>query len=337
VVAAQPSHGGRTLTEPTEWAIPEAAQPKPSEFAFDLDRVLSSVVSLRAEIPADGFTAPILGTERAGHGVLIRDDGLILTIGYLITEAEAIWLTAADGTAAPGHIVGYDQASGFGLVQALGRFRVPALALGSSGSSKVGDPVIIAGEGGKARALKAKVVSKREFAGYWEYLVDEALFTSPPHPNWGGAACIGQDGRLRGIGSLFVQEARAEGISSQGNMIVPIDLLPPVLDDLLLYGRVNRPARPWLGMYTSDAEETVFVMGVADDGPADRDGVRPGDVILQVGDVEVHDLPGMLRTVWALGPAGAEVPFTLLRDGKPMRLKVRSADRNDFLKKPRLH
>lgn len=325
------------MTELSEWAIPEAAQPKASEFAFDLDRALSSVVALRSEIPGDAFTAPILGTERAGHGVAIRDDGLILTIGYLVTEAEAIWLTGADGSAVRGHVVGYDGATGLGLVQALGRLQIPALALGSAGSSKVGDPVIIAGEGGRARALKAKLVSKREFAGYWEYLLDEALFTSPPHPNWGGAACIGLDGRLQGIGSLFVQEARAEGIASQGNMIVPVDLLPPVLEDLLLYGRVNRPARPWLGMYTSDAEDTVFVMGVADGGPAERDGLRPGDVILEIGDAEVHDLPTMLRAIWALGPAGAEVPFTLLRDGRPMKLRVRSADRQDFLKKPSLH
>ena len=321
----------------TEWAIPTSAQPRAEQCAFDLERALASVVAVRSEIPADAFTASILGTERAGNGVVIDDNGLILTIGYLITEAETVWLSALSGAAAPAHVVGYDQASGFGLVQALGRLGVPPLELGSADASGVGDPVIIAGEGGLPHALKAAVVSKREFAGYWEYVLDEAIFTSPPHPSWGGAACIGADGRLQGVGSLFVQEARGEGITSQGNMIVPIDLLKPILPDLLTLGRVDRPPRPWLGMYTSEAEDTVFVAGVASGGPADKAGIKPGDFVLEVAGTRVTELAATFRRVWAVGPAGTDIPLTIARDGSLHRIKIHSADRNDFLKKPRLH
>jgi len=325
------------VSEDTEWAIPDAAQPRPSDYRFDLERVLASVVAVRSEIPADAFTASILGTERAGNGVVIDRNGLVLTIGYLITEADSIWLTALGGAAAPAHVVGYDQSSGFGLVQALGRLGAPPLELGSAAASDVGDPVIIAGEGGLAHALKAAVVSKREFAGYWEYVLDEAIFTSPPHPSWGGAACIGADGRLQGVGSLFVQEARGEGIASQGNMIVPIDLLKPILNDLITLGRVDRPPRPWLGMYTSEAEDTVFVAGVASGGPADQAGIKPGDFVLEVAGTRVTELAATFRRIWAIGPAGSDIPLTIARDGSLHRIVIHSADRNDFLKKPRLH
>jgi S1-C subfamily serine protease len=325
------------VTETTEWAIPAAAQPKAKDYGFDLERVLSSVLAVRSEVPDDAFTASILGTERAGNGVMIGENGLVLTIGYLITEAETIWLTANNGGTAPAHVVGYDQVSGFGLVQALGRLGVPALELGASAESKVGDAVIVAGGGGMERALKARIVSKREFAGYWEYVLDEAIFTSPPHPSWGGAACISADGRLQGIGSLFVQEARGEGIASQGNMIVPIDLLQPIFDDLMRFGRVDRPPRPWLGMYTSEAEGTIFVAGLAEGGPAHRAGIHPGDIVVEVAGAPVGDLAGTFRAIWAVGPAGAEIPVTVMRDGAPRQLRIPSADRDNFLKKPRLH
>ena len=325
------------MTEASEWEIPEAARPTPDDVDFDLDTALSSVLSLRAEIPDDAFTAPILGTERAGCGVLIRDNGLVVTIGYLITEAEQVWLTSNRGTAAPAHIVGYDQATGFGLVQALGRLGVPALELGSAANSGIGDPVIVAGHGGRRHALKAQVASKREFAGYWEYVLDEAVFTAPAHPNWGGAACIGRDGRLEGIGSLFVQEARGDGRPLTGNMIVPIDLLPPILDDLLKFGRTNRPPRPWLGMYATEVDDGLVVAGLVGSGPAQRGGVRVGDAVIEVAGDPVDGLADLFRRVWALGPAGVEVPLTVVRDGRAMTFRVRSADRNDFLKQPRLH
>jgi S1-C subfamily serine protease len=324
------------LSEEKEWAIPGSVQPKPEAYAFDLDRALSSVVSVRTEIPPDAFTAPVLGTERAGHGVVIHENGLVLTIGYLITEAETVWLVTNAGTAAAAHVVGYDQTTGFGLVQALGRLGVPAMGLGTSRDVAVGSEVIIAGQGGRQQALSASVISKREFAGYWEYVLDEAILTAPPHPNWGGAACIGRDGRLEGIGSLLIQENEGER-SVDGNMIVPIDLLPPILDDLLRFGRVQTPPRPWLGMYSADGPEAVVVVGLAGGGPADQAGVHVGDIVLEVAGRPVGGLADTFRKVWALGAAGVDVPLTLMRDGAPLSLRLRSADRNDFLKHAPLH
>jgi S1-C subfamily serine protease len=324
------------MTAPGEWEVPAAAQPKAEEVAFDLERTLSSVVSLRAEIPEDAFTAGILGTEREGNGVVIGDGGLVLTIGYLITEAETVWLVSEQGTAAPAHVVGYDQRTGFGLVQALGRLDVPAIALGTSRASKVGDEVIVAGQGGRRHALKARVMAKREFAGYWEYVLDEAIFTAPAHPSWGGAALIGPDGALLGIGSLLVQEARAGGPPQDANMFVPIDLLEAVRDDLLKFGKAGGPPRPWLGMYTAEFDGELHVAGLAEGAPADRAKLQVGDIVLKVADAPVAGLADLFRRIWALGAAGTVIPLTVARDGKELSILVHSADRSDFLKAPAL-
>lgn len=329
------------MNKSKEGLIPEEARPKAADYGFDLDRLLSAVVSLRAEIPEDAFTAQVLGTERAGSGVVISDNGLVLTIGYLITEAETIWLAANNGQVAQAHVVGYDQATGFGLVQALARLDVQPIPFGSIRDVGTGSPVIIAGHGGLDSAVEAEVIAKREFAGYWEYLIDEALFTSPAHPNWGGTACIGTDGRLIGVGSLLIQHSGGtpdEDATADGNMIVPVDLLPPILDDLLRFGQVQRPPRPWLGMFTADgSDDNVFVVGLAKDGPADQAGIEVADVILRVGDEEILDLADMWRKVWAQGEAGVEVPLTLMREGQELQMRLKSADRNSFLKHASLH
>ena len=174
--------------------IPTGMQPDPKDVSFDLDLALSSVVSVRTEIPDDAFTAGSLGTVRRGHGVVIAEGGLILTIGYLIIEAASIWMLDANGRAIPGDVVGYDQETGFGLIRALDPAGLTPLPIGQSGDLSVGEKVIFAGNGGRTQALKSRVVSIREFAGYWEYLLDQAIFTSPPHPFWGGGALIGADG-----------------------------------------------------------------------------------------------------------------------------------------------
>ena len=216
---------------PTQWSFPAELQPDPQSWRFDLDAALDAVVALRAEIPEDAFTAPILGTERAGHGVAIGNESLLLTIGYLIAEASSIWLTTNRGAVVAGHSLAYDQNSGLGLVQALGPLGVRGLERSSAASCAVGDEVIVAGHGGRHHALKATVFARREFAGYWEYVLDEAIFTAPAHPHWGGTALIGADGRLLGIGSLLVEE-KHDGETLQGNMVVPIDVLEPIFDDL---------------------------------------------------------------------------------------------------------
>jgi S1-C subfamily serine protease len=321
---------------PPDWKVPRTAQPKPEDYGFDLDGALASIVGIRSVVPGDAFSAETLGTERAGNGVLIREHGIVLTIGYLITEAEQIWLTFNDGRAVPGHALGYDQETGFGLVQALARVDLPALSLGQSSAVTVGEQVVVGGAGGRRHSVAAHVAARQEFAGYWEYVIDEAIFTAPAHPNWGGTAVIGPNGDLLGIGSLQLEQPRDKG-TEHLNMIVPIDLLKPILDDLLTLGRRNHPPRPWLGLYATEVNDRIVVVGMSSRGPARKADLRTGDVVLAVGGNEVSDLAGLFRRIWSLGQAGVEVPMTIYRDGRTIELKVPSADRRGFLKGPRLH
>jgi S1-C subfamily serine protease len=324
------------MPQPGDWKVPSSAQPKPDNYRYDLDHALGSVVAVRSIIPPDAFSAETLGTERAGNGVLIREDGVVLTIGYLVTEADQVWLTFSDGRAAPGHVLGYDQETGFGLVQALARIDLPALSLGQSSAVTVGEQVVVGGAGGRHHSVAARVAARQEFAGYWEYVLDEAIFTAPAHPNWGGTAVIGPQGDLLGIGSLQLEQPKEQG-SEHLNMIVPIDLLKPILDDLLTLGRRNRPPRPWLGLYATEVNNRCVVVGLSSRGPARKADLRTGDVVLSVGGTDVKDLAGLFRRIWSLGNAGVEVPMKIFRDGKTMELRVPSADRRKFLKGPRLH
>ena len=260
-----------------------------------------------------------------------------MTIGYLVTEAETIWIVDGKGGATAGHTVAYDQETGFGLIQALGRLDLPALEMGSSADVTEGESVVVAGAGGRENAISARVQAKREFAGYWEYLLDEAIFTAPPHPTWGGAGLIGHDGTLRGIGSLFVQQVISGGDPVDGNMIVPIDILKPILDELLTYGKTQKPARPWLGMMTTEMDDALVVAGVTEGGPAERADVRVGDFVLGVSGQPVNELANMFRRIWSTGEAGVGIPLTLSRDGEMLDLTVQSVNRADLLKSPQLH
>jgi len=325
------------MSRTVDWEIPSEIQPKPADCAFDLERALSAVLGLRATVPQDAFTAGTLGTERAGSGVLIRGDGLVLTIGYLVTEAETIWLTSEGGGAVPGHVLAYDQESGFGLVQALGRLNMPPIELGTGQRVGACDRAIIAAEGGRRHAIAVRVVARQEFAGYWEYLLDHAIFTAPAHPFWGGAALINADGRLIGIGSLHVQNANGRELRRDVNMVVPIELLPPILDDMLTYGRPNRPARPWLGLLAQEVEDAIVVAGLTENGPAAKSGLRPGDRIVAVRDDSISSLASLWRKVWAGGPAGSEVVLQVVRDNETLTVRILSADRRRLLKTPQLH
>jgi S1-C subfamily serine protease len=343
VIAGMPRKGlprgdeSELVSDDKDWEIPPELQPDPDDYSFDLDHALESVVGLSAVVPADAFTAGTLGMERMGSGVVIREDGLVLTIGYLITEAEQVWLRSLAGRRTPGHALAYDQETGFGLVQALGRLSLPTIRLGRSDVLRVGDPTVVASGGGRQHAIASKVVARQEFAGYWEYLLDDAIFTAPAHPFWGGAALISGEGKLVGIGSLLVQRGDAQGRRLDINMCVPVDYLTPILNDLLTYGRVNKPSRPWLGMYAAEQEEGVVVVGLAKGGPAEKAGVQVGDRVLAVGEDESSDLATLWQTVWSAGTAGAEVRLSLVRDEITTTVAVRSADRAQFLRSPTLH
>jgi S1-C subfamily serine protease len=300
------------------------------------EEILKAVVKVRAIIPKEARTASTLGTEREGHGVLIDSEGHILTIGYLIVEAEAIEVTGPEGKPIHASFVGYDHDTGFGLLRVENTLGVAPIQLGQSTDLKTGDPILVAGHGGSDSVQAGRVISRREFAGYWEYLIDDAIFTTPPYANFGGAALIGRDGRLLGIGSLFTQVV-IQGLGSiSSNMFVPIELLNPILSDLKTLGRSRKASRPWLGINSEEAHGRVFITRTTSDGPADRAGLQPGDLILAVGGKEVEGLGDFYRKIWATGDAGVEVSLSILRGMRIRELTVHSVDRYQFLlMKPR--
>ncbi len=314
-------------------AVLATAWPAGPSAAQSLIDQLSAVVRLRAVIAPDARTAEGLGREREGNGIVIDQGGLVLTIGYLMVEATGIEITSLDGKTVPAQVIGYDHESGFGLVRTLVPLRVKPIPLGRSSDLKPQDPVLIAGFGGPQLAAPAFVVSRREFAGSWEYLLDDAIFTAPPYPNWSGAALIDQDGRLVGVGSLIVGNTTGKRLAIPGNMFVPIDRLKPILADLITDGRAATPPPPWLGMATEEVQGRLVVQRVTSGGPAAQVGIVPGDIVVGVGGEVPKDLADFWRKVRAKGSAGVEVPVTVIHGGGGARdFVLKSADRRDFLK-----
>ena len=241
------------------------------------------------------------------------------------------------GRAIAGHALAVDQETGFGLVQALGDLRLPALVLGDSDALEVGDDCILAAGGGRRNAVATRLAARHEFAGYWEYALEDAFFTVPAHPFWGGAGLIGPDGRLHGIGSLVLQQGGRRKSRVDMNMVVPIALLKGILPDLLSQGRANRPSRPWLGLYAAEDGDSVVVAGVADHGPAEQAGLEIGFFFVATADTEIPNLMGLWRGIWSCGQAGAEVPLRLLRQDELIDVTVKSADRISLLRTPAMH
>jgi S1-C subfamily serine protease len=309
----------------------------------DLDRLLSSLVGLHAQVPKDALSAARLGTERAGSAVSVHvpgiSPGLFLTVGYLVTDADTVWLTDHLGHTAPAFALATDQETGFALVRAasVGSLDAPALELGDSDSLKIGDPAVVAGAGGRTAAVAARAVARQPFTGYWEYMIDDAIFTAPAHPHWAGTAVLDAAGRLVGIGSLKVEQLVERRAVTDTNMSIPINLLKPVLGELLTQGRRSGPARPWLGVHTAEFRGRLLVVDVTDDGPAARAGIKEGDAITAVGGQTVNELADFYRTVWQTGPAGAEIPLTLRRDGERRDVVVSSIDRATRQRPRRLH
>jgi len=324
------------VTSPFDgYEVEARMRPAAQAYPFDLDRALSAVVALEARIPDDAFTARTLGTARLGNGAVIGSNGLVLTIGYLITEATDVTLTLNDGRRVGAHALGADPVTGFGLVQSLEPLDLPVLPLGNSRTLAAQSPVIVAGAGGRAHAAAGHVLLRMPFAGYWEYLLDDAIMTEPAHPHWSGAALIGATGQLMGVGSLSLQRQSRAGIKPL-NMFVPSELLPPILDDLAR-GKPPYPPRPWLGVLAQDLGNRVVVVGVNPRSPAARAELRIGDMILAVADVAVADLADFYTRLWAQGPAGATIPLRIQRDTDVFDVEIRSADRTALLKKPRLN
>lgn len=298
-----------------------------------VDELVSAVVRVKTFIDPDARTLQNLGREREGSGIVIDDQGLVLTIGYLMVEAYAAEVTTNDDRRVPADVIGYDHETGFGLLRATAPLKVRPLSLGRSAELRPREAVIVASFGGAQRAMPALVVARGEFAGSWEYLLEDAIFTAPPHPSWGGAALINREGKLVGIGSLLVADAsRGSGERMPGNMFVPIDLLSPIFADLLSSGRVARPARPWLGMNTEETANGLVVNRVAPNGPAAQAGVAKGDVVVAINGNRPVNLADFYRKLWATGAAGVTVRLDVQRDGDARTLSVRTMNRYDHLR-----
>jgi S1-C subfamily serine protease len=297
------------------------------------EAAVMAVTGFRAEIPDEAQTAAVLGTEREGNAVIIDDNGLALTIGYLMLECGAIEIADSEGRWVEADFVGYDFETGFGLARAGAPIGIAPARLGTTAAFTQGKQALVAGRGGRARAMAVTIASRRPFAGYWEYQLDNAIFTTPAYPNWSGSALIGNDGKVGGIGSLLVEDA-AEQQPSQGNMFVPTDLLSPILDQLITSGRVDRPSRPWLGVFTMDTQGALLVTHVGENSPAARGGVAAGDVVLRVAKHPVADLADFYDRLWSLGEAGVMVPLTIVREGAAVELMLRSEDRYKVFRTP---
>ena len=313
-------------------AAPAFAQDKEKDKArTEADETLSAIVRVRSKIIKDARSAETLGMQRDGTGVLIRD-GYVVTIGYLVIEAEAVEVVGEDGKAVPAALAGYDHASGFGLLKLLAPLPGKPLPLGDASALAEREPAMIASHGGRDGVNLVYVVSRRPFTGSWEYLLDSALFTDPAVMNWSGAALISAKGELVGIGSLIVNDAAGGGSQSPGNMFVPIDLLKPILDDLIAGGRRSGPARPWLGLNAEEMRGRLIVARVSPDGPAARAGLRSGDIVIGVGGEEVTTLADLYRKVWSRGAAGVEVPLKVLQGVQVRDVSLRSIDRLEYFR-----
>lgn len=296
------------------------------------EEMLSAVVRVKMKAIDGARSNASLGAAREGTGVVINEDGYIVTIGYVVMEASAIEVVTQDNRVVPARLAAYDHASGFGLLRALAPLNVTPMKLGQSAELQQREPVMVLPAGGREAASVAYVVSKRRFTGSWEYLLESAIFTSPPTMQWAGAALVNKEGLLVGIGSLLVRETAEPGTALPGNMFVPIDELKPILPDLIAKGRRSEPPRPWLGVATEELQGRLFVTRVSPESPADKAGVRAGDIVLGVGGQPVRNHVEFYERVWARGAAGASVPLRVLQGAEMKDITVRSIDRFDYFK-----
>lgn len=308
------------------------AFPGPAGGENALSNLFEAVVKVSATIPGDARTAESLGAEREGNGVVIDNDGLVLTIGYLILEADTIHVVMPGGGKVPAQLVAYDHDTGFGLLRTTRPLAVTPMQLGESSGLEAGHQAVVMSAGGEEEALAARVMLRGVFVGYWEYVLENAIYTFPAHPNFAGAALVGADGRLLGIGSIFTRLTVLDFASVPCNMFVPIDLLKPILQNLIRLGHSGLPQRPWLGLHLREIMGRLIVQSVSADGPAAKSGLKSGDVILKVEKAPVNGVRDFLRKVWALGEAGVEVRLEVLQGNDLRQVTVISASRHDYLK-----
>jgi S1-C subfamily serine protease len=312
---------------------PGDTAPKPDDATYQqLVTAANAVVGVRTKALANARSAESLGAERSGSGVLIAPSGLVLTIGYLILEADHVDVVTSNGRTVPATVVAYDHATGFGLLRPVGPLDLKPIRLGASARVDALDKLMIATATGE-QATVATVVAKRPFAGYWEYFLDTAIFTSPPRLDHSGAALINKEGELVGIGSLFVMDAATPGERLPGNMFVPVDLLKPILDEMISTGRQKAGVRPWLGLSSLEDDGRIKVLRVSRDSPAEAAGIKPGDIILGISGQNVARLEDFYRRIWSSGAPGVEVTLRVLQGTEVRDVKLRSIDRLDFIRK----
>jgi len=333
ILACPPAQGAASPSSTDKAEEKPAVAPQDDEATVRaLQEAAAAVVSVRTRAIGDARSVESLGAQRAGSGVLIAPSGLVLTIGYLILEADQVEVTDSSGRSMPATVVAYDHATGFGLLRPFGPLSPKPVRLGASARVEQLDRLMVV-TGGEGGVSVATVVSTRPFAGYWEYLIDGAIFTTPPRTDHSGAALINREGELVGIGSLFVMDAMTPGERLPGNMFVPVDLLKPILEEMIATGRQKGGRRPWIGLNTVEDDGRLKVLRVSAGGPADRAGVQAGDIILSIGGRKIRDLPDFYRKLWALGEPGVEVGLTLLQGTDVKELRLRSIDRQDFLRR----
>ncbi|MGH8713318.1 MAG: S1C family serine protease [Casimicrobiaceae bacterium] len=332
--ADAPDKSTPAATAATTAAPADASPAAPSaEPTLDAARVFGAIVKVSAHAVPDARSERSLGSQREGSGVVIGDNGLILTIGYLIVEADQVDVVDDHGRTLPAQVVGYDQSSGLGLVRPLVPFKPTPLRLGNSARVAESDPVLIVNHGGREQATLAYVVSRRPFTGDWEYLLDQAIYTSPPAMGWSGAALIGKDGSLLGVGALILSDATEAEPHVPGNLFVPIDLLKPVLPELIRSGHPAGPARPWLGVGADEVQGRLIVTRVSPDGPAERAGLKAGDIILAVAGEAVRSQAELYRKIWGRGAAGSDIPLRLLQGIDVHDVNVHSIDHVDYFRR----
>jgi serine protease Do len=309
------------------WPAAASAQKNPGG---EVEETLSAIVRVSTKILPNARSLSTLGPQREGSGVLVRE-GFVATIGYLVIEAESIEVTGADGRSVPAALAGYDHASGFGLLKLLAPLAGKPLPIGDSRAAAEREPALVAGYGADSVSV-VQVVSRRPFSGSWEYLLEAAIFTSPPVMDWSGASLISAKGELLGLGSLIVADAEGAGTRSPGNMFVPAHLLKSILEDLIASGKAAGPARPWMGINAEEVHGRLFVTRVSPEGPAEKAGLKGGDILLGVGSDEVSSLADFYRKVWALGAAGTSVPLRVLQGMQVRDVTLRSIDRTDYFR-----